>query len=212
MNGTDKVPVGVVDDHDLLVAGVRALLSTKHSPARFVVGARTVDGLLAAQREISVVVLDVRLDDGSRAEDNIRRLAAHGLTVLLHADAEHREAIPVFSRTPAKGIVWKNEPARVLLQAISTVAEGNSWQSANHAVRPVDLTHRELEVLRLYATGLKYSETAAALDPPVSVESVKTYLSRIRKRYDEAGRPASTRMELRRRALEDGLLPPELTG
>jgi hypothetical protein len=57
---------------------------------------------------------------------------------------------------------------------------------------------------------MKYAETAAALDPPVSVESVKTYLQRVRRRYDEAGRPASTRMELRRRALEDGLLPPEL--
>jgi hypothetical protein len=56
---------------------------------------------------------------------------------------------------------------------------------------------------------MKYAETAAALDPPVSVESVKTYLSRIRKRYADAGRPASTRIELRQRALEDGLLPPE---
>jgi hypothetical protein len=43
----------------------------------------------------------------------------------------------------------------------------------------------------------------------VSVESVKTYLSRIRKRYGDANRPASTRIELRTRALEDGLLPPE---
>jgi DNA-binding NarL/FixJ family response regulator len=74
----------------------------------------------------------------------------------------------------------------------------------------VQLTHRETEVLRLYAAGLKYAETAAALEPPVSVESVKTYLQRVRRRYVEAGRPASTRIELRQRALEDGLLPPEL--
>jgi DNA-binding CsgD family transcriptional regulator len=45
--------------------------------------------------------------------------------------------------------------------------------------------------------------------PPISVESVKTYLSRIRKRYEAAGRPASTRLELRQRALEDGILAPE---
>jgi hypothetical protein len=44
----------------------------------------------------------------------------------------------------------------------------------------------------------------------VSVESVKTYLTRVRRRYAEAGRPASTRMELRQRAIEDGLLPPDL--
>ena len=120
-----------------------------------------------------------------------------------------REALPVLARTPARGLVWKNDPARTLMQAIVTVARGGLWSSPS-SPKTVDLTHRETEVLRLYASGLKYAETAAALQPPVSVESVKTYLSRIRRRYDEAGRPASTRIELRQRALEDGLLPPEL--
>lgn len=204
-----KVRVGVVDDHDLLVAGIRALLSARNSPARFVAGAHTVDGLLDTGVDCDVVVLDVRLDDGSTAEDNIRRLTAEGNSVLLHADSRHREAGPTLVRSGASGLVWKNDPARTLLSAIVMVADGGSWVSDDDG-STVDLTHRETEVLRLYATGMKYAETAASLDPPVSVESVKTYLQRIRRRYDEAGRPASTRMELRRRALEDGLLPPEL--
>jgi DNA-binding NarL/FixJ family response regulator len=203
-----KVRVGVVDDHDLLLAGVRALLSARNSPARFVAGANTVSGLLASGKEFDVVVLDVRLDDGSTAEDNIRRLTAAGMPVLLHADYRHREASPTMVRSGARGLVWKNDPARTLLDAIVAVASGGTWTSGEIG-RGVDLTHRETEVLRLYATGLTYAETAAALDPPVSIESVKTYLQRIRRRYDEAGRPASTRMELRQRALEDGLIPPE---
>ena len=205
-----KVLVGVVDDHDLLVAGVRALLSSRNSPARFVTGAHTVDGLLECDEELDVVILDVRLDDGSTTEDNIRRLTTEGHNVLLHADMRHREATPMLNRSGAMGLVWKNEPARTLLNAIVAVAEGEHWISDTDSTM-VDLTHRETEVLRLYACGLKYSETAAALDPPVSIESVKTYLQRIRRRYDEAGRTASTRMELRQRALEDGLLPPEGT-
>jgi DNA-binding CsgD family transcriptional regulator len=64
-------------------------------------------------------------------------------------------------------------------------------------------------VLVCYAQGRTYAETAQNLIPTISVESVKTYLSRIRKRYEAAGRPASTRLELRQRALEDGILPPE---
>jgi DNA-binding NarL/FixJ family response regulator len=204
----DRIKVGVVDDHDLLVAGVRALLSTPNSPARFVAGSDTVAGLLRTNREFDVVVLDVRLHDGSTPEDNIRVLDQHGCAVLLHADKSHREAAPILSRSAAKGLVWKNEPALQLLRAIVAVARGERWVPPNSA-HAVDLTHRETEVLKLYATGMKYAETAAALDPPVSVESVKTYLSRIRKRYADAGRPASTRIELRQRALEDGLLPPE---
>jgi DNA-binding NarL/FixJ family response regulator len=204
----DRIKVGVVDDHDLMVAGVRALLSTHNSPARFVAGADSVTGLLRTPRDFDVVVLDVRLHDGSHAEENVRLLETRGVPVLLHADKGHREAAPVLLRSGAHGLVWKNDPAIHLLRAIVAVARGERWlpPEGHH---PVGLTQREQEVLCLYVTGMKYAETAASLDPPVSVESVKTYLSRIRKRYADAGRPASTRMELRQRALEDGLLPPE---
>ena len=208
MDTGDRIKVGVVDDHDLLVAGVRALLSTQNSPARFVAGAATVQGLLRTRHDFDVVLLDVRLHDRSDSEENIRVLDKNGFAVLLYADRSHREAAPILARSAARGLVWKNDPALQLLRAIVAVSKGEQWIPPN-CTRPVDLTHRETEVLRLYATGMKYAETAAALDPPVSVESVKTYLSRIRKRYADAGRPASTRMELRQRALEVGLLPPE---
>lgn len=210
MDASRKIAVGVVDDHDLLVAGVRALLGTPHSPARFVAGASTVRGLLQARHPLDVVVLDVRLHDGSRPEENVRSLTDQGHIVLLHADCSHREAIPVLHRSPALGLVWKSDPAVELVRGIVAVAKGDRWAPVE-AAQHVDLTHRETEVLRLYVTGLTYADTAAKLDPPISVESVKTYLTRIRRRYTAAGRPASTRLELRRRALEDGLVPPEET-
>lgn len=208
MDTGDKIKVGVVDDHDLMVAGVRALLSMPRSPAHFVAGACSVPGLLRTRQAFDVVVLDVRLGDGTSPEENVTTLVGQGFPVLLHADHAHREASPILHRSAASGLVWKNESPLELLRAIVSVSKGERWVPADSA-RATNLTHRETEVLRLYARGLKYAETAAALDPPVSVESVKTYLSRIRKRYQEAGRPASTRIELRRRALEDGLLPPE---
>lgn len=208
MEGADRIRVGVLDDHDLMVVGVRALLSSRNSPADFVVGAGTVKALLQPQHPLDVVVLDVRLSDGSDPEENIRTLTGHGHKVLLHADPSHREAMPIYWRSAARGVVWKTEPALTLLQAIVAVAQGGSWGPQPDENR-VDLTHRETEVLRLYVSGMTYADTAAALDPPVSVESVKTYLTRVRRRYLVAGRPASTRMQLRQRALEDGLLPPE---
>lgn len=195
MDTGEKIKVGVVDDHDLMVAGVRALLSTQNSPAQFVAGSDSVLGLLRMQRELDVVVLDVRLHDGSHPEENIRLLESRGVAVLLHADRTHREAGPILARSGAHGLVWKNEPAVHLLRAIVAVSQGEHWMPVG-GPHTVNLTHRETEVLRLYATGLKYAEVASSLEPPVSVESVKTYLSRIRKRYADADRPASTRMEL----------------
>ena len=210
--GPGRVKVGFIDDHDLILAGARALMSAHNSPADFVVGAKTVTGLIDSRHELDVVVLDVRLSDGSVTEENVDRLVAHGWRVLLHADLRHREAGPTLQRSAASGLVWKNHGVLNLLEAIVTVAHGQTWstwipeQSANREVR---LTARELQVLRSYACGRTYAQTAATLDPPIGVESVKTYLARIRKRYDDAGRPAATRIELRQRALEDGIIPPE---
>ncbi|MGZ4494822.1 MAG: hypothetical protein ACXVWU_08990 [Nocardioides sp.] len=207
-----RVKVGVVDDHDLVLAGTRALMSAHNSHAEFVLGAKSVDNLLGHAHELDVVVLDVRLSDGSVAEDNVRRLQAHGWRVLLHADIRHREAGPTLQRSGAAGLVWKNHPVLTLLEAIVTVARGQAWSSWVPEQSKGDtprLTQRELQVLRSYACGHTYAETAAKLDPPIGVESVKTYLARIRKRYDDAGRPAATRIELRQRALEDGIIAPE---
>ncbi len=210
--GGGRVRVGVVDDHDLLLAGVRALMSAHNSPAEFVAGTKSVDALLDGGHELDVVLLDVRLSDGSRADENVRRLCEAGWAVLLHADLRHREVGPTLHRTPAAGVVWKNRGALTLLEAVVTVARGQDWSDRflnGLTVNGAQLTERETEVLRAYANGRTYAETAAALEPPIGVESVKTYLTRIRKRYDAAGRPATTRLELRQRALEDGIIAPE---
>jgi two-component system nitrate/nitrite response regulator NarL len=37
--------------------------------------------------------------------------------------------------------------------------------------------------------------------------TAKSYVDRVREKYDEAGRPARSKMELRDRAVEDGILP-----
>lgn len=207
-----RVRVGVVDDHDLLLAGARALMNVHNSPAEFVAGTKTVDALVHGGHHLDVVLLDVRLSDGSRPEDNVRRLVDAGWSVLLHADLRHREAGPTLHRTAASGVVWKNRSVLTLLEALVTVARGECWSDRfldGLAVNGARLTERETEVLRAYASGRTYAETAAALEPPIGVESVKTYLTRIRKRYEAAGRPATTRLELRQRALEDGILAPE---
>lgn len=66
-------------------------------------------------------------------------------------------------------------------------------------------TTREAEVLGLYLSGLAAKQVAHRLG--LKESTVKEYLRRVRARYAAAGRPASTRMELYFRAVEDGLLP-----
>jgi DNA-binding NarL/FixJ family response regulator len=211
-HGGGRVRVGVVDDHDLLLAGARALMSAQNSPAVFVAGSKTVEGLLGRGHELDVVLLDIRLSDGSVPEENVERLYSAGWRVLLHADLRHREAGPMLHRTPASGVVWKNRGVLTLLDAVVTVARGHTWSDRfldGLAGSGPRLTDRETQVLRAYVSGHTYAQTAASLEPPIGVESVKTYLARIRKRYEAVGRPATSRIELRQRALEDGIIAPE---
>ena len=66
------------------------------------------------------------------------------------------------------------------------------------------LSAAEERALRLYAKGFSTHEVADRMD--IGYETAKTYLRRVREKYARAGRPASRKSELIRRAAEDGLL------
>lgn len=69
---------------------------------------------------------------------------------------------------------------------------------------PVRLSPSEARALVLYSQGLAMGEIANAMN--VQFETAKTFIRRVREKYARAGRPASQRAELVRRAAEDGYL------
>ncbi len=69
----------------------------------------------------------------------------------------------------------------------------------------VGLSPRQLEVLELYASGEKLDRVARLTG--LAPQTVNDYLQRIRQKYAEAGRPAPTKTDLYKRAVEDGWLP-----
>jgi len=66
------------------------------------------------------------------------------------------------------------------------------------------LSASEREALVLYVQGNSTREVADMLN--VQYEMAKTFLRRAREKYARAGRPASRRADLVRRATEDGYL------
>lgn len=111
------------------------------------------------------------------------------------------------------GVVLKSSPPATVIDAIRAAARGEQvvtmdWAAAidgDPALPEVGLSPRQLEVLALYANGEKASTVARQTG--LSEQTVVDYLGRIRKRYAEAGRPATTKTDLYKRALEDGWLP-----
>jgi two-component system response regulator DevR len=67
------------------------------------------------------------------------------------------------------------------------------------------LSPREREVLSLYAAGAKAPLVASHTG--LSELTVVDYIRRVRSKYEKVGRPANTKIDLYKRALEDGILP-----
>lgn len=208
--------IGLVEDHESVAVGLRAILSGE-ADLDLVAVAATVDDLLAGGPEFDLVVLDLRLGDGSSPRSNVEKLHAAGTQVLVYTGAENPFLVRSAARAGVLGVVRKSEPAAAIVSAIRRAAAGGQvvttdWAAAidgDPQLPDVGLSPRQREVLALYASGEKAARVARLAG--LSEQTVNDYLVRIRNKYAEAGRPAPTKTDLYKRAVEDGWLPmPEL--
>ena len=208
--------VAAVDDHPALLAGLRVELAG-HG-VHLVATAPTVPELLRTlgggdAAPPGVVLLDLRLGDGSRPAENVGALLGAGARVLVYTEGrQHAEASEAL-QSGAQGVLLKDRPVSVLVEALRAVAEGETLPSAETAAAlqgdadlAGHLSPQERRVLELYAGGMPARSVALRLG--VTLETAKSYLKRIRAKYAALDRPAYTRMELYRRAVEDGVLRP----
>lgn len=204
--------IGVVEDHESMVLGVRAMLAG-HPGLTLAAAADSVSGLLARHVELDLVLLDLRLADGSSPTANIDALHAAGLPVLVFTGAENPYLVRQAAKADVLGIVRKSAPVEVVLAAIAAAADRTpvittEWAAAvdgDPDLDAVDLSPRQQEVLSLYASGEPADRVAQFTG--LSKETVNDYVGRIRVKYAAAGRPAATKVDLYRRAVEDGILP-----
>lgn len=212
--------VALIDDHESVRLGLEAAIA-RESSMEVAFSGSTVTEYLAwrdahGEAPADVVVLDLTLGDGTTVSENVQRLVADGSSVIIHSVADRPAAVREALSAGAAGIVSKASPIHEVLGAIRTVAGGEllnnvEWASAVEADRAfadAQLSTREREVLRLYAAGLPLKAVAERLG--VAYSTAKENITRVRVKYVEVGRPAPTKIDLLRRALEDGILqPPE---
>ena len=209
------IKVAAVDDHPIVLGGIAAWLETERGDIRVIATATTVDGVLAGPgRHADVVLLDLDLGDGATAERNVAAILEAGPAVLILAASDRPLSVRMAVRAGAFGYVLKSEEADAVRAAIRAVAAGEGWVSARLAYifatddapdRPA-LSPQETRALQLYATGMPLKSVARRM--MIGEETVKQYLGRVREKYARAGRTAATKLELYRRAVEDGHLPP----
>jgi DNA-binding NarL/FixJ family response regulator len=192
------VRVLLVDDDDLMRAGLRAVLAS--DPTIEVVG-EVGDGRGAAARARAlrpdVVLMDVRMPDLDGISATREVLAASpDVKVIIVTTFEQDDYVFGALAAGASGFLLKRTRPEELIGAIHTVAAGDALLSPSVTRTVIDrmarrhvpevgagdrrleqLTPREREVLELIARGLSNGEIARAL--VVEGSTVKTHVKRI---------------------------------
>jgi DNA-binding NarL/FixJ family response regulator len=191
------VRVLLVDDDDLMRAGLRAVLS---SDSRVEVVGEAGSGRVAVERvrtlRPDLVLMDVRMPDldGIAATREVTS-ASPEVKVVILTTFEQDDYIFGALNAGASGFLLKRSGPEELLAAIQTVAAGDSLLSPSVTRTVIDrmarqptpeigpsrlldeLTPREHEVLVLLARGFSNSEIAAEL--VIEESTVKTHVKRI---------------------------------
>jgi DNA-binding NarL/FixJ family response regulator len=212
ISGADGGPVvvSIVDDHPDLCYGVLNRLPQTNSSFAAGVMAATVPEFLVvdaeAARRTDVVLLDLTLKDGSSPAHNVARLKDAGYPVVIYTGEERPERLQGTLGIGADALIRKDEADR-LEEALTAVINGDhGWVSplmasvVLAAPRP-RLSPTQVEVLRLYATGVTAQQIASLLQ--CSVETVKTHLKAVKTRYEAHGDQVFTKTDLLRVALRD---------
>ncbi|HEX6151077.1 MAG TPA: response regulator transcription factor [Nocardioides sp.] len=196
-DGSEPVRVLVVDDQELFRRGLTMLLASEDGID--VVG-EAGDGIegttLAESVAPDVVLLDVRMPRRSGIEAclAIKESVPSAKIIMLTVSDEEADLYEAV-KSGASGYLLKDSSIEEVAQAVRVVSEGQSLISPSMAVKLIDefkqisrpekgavggglrLTDRELEVLRLVATGMNNREIAKQL--VISENTVKNHVRNI---------------------------------
>jgi DNA-binding NarL/FixJ family response regulator len=215
----DLIRVLLADDHAVVRAGLKAVLGTVRDievvgEARN--GKEAVD--LAARLTPDVIVMDLSMDemDGAEATRVIiaRDPKARVLILTMHSE---EEALVRLLEAGAAGYLVKNAADRDLVDAVRTVARGESYLRAaaaralakeikrreSHAAEKEQfekLSERERAILKLIAAGYSAPEIGGQLS--ISAKTVDTYKQRIQEKIGLSHRPDYVKFAMRLGLLE----------
>ncbi len=216
----DRVRIVLVDDQELVRAGLAFIISTEPGLEVVNEAGNGESGVVATLDHLpDVVLMDVRMPvmDGIAATARLRELDGPPVLVLTTFDDD--DVLWGAIEAGAAGFILKDSPADDIIRAIRSVAGGGSWLDTRVTPRLLEvlrsdarprqqdngeldrLSERELEVLVLVSRGATNSEIADRLY--VSERTVKGHVGSIFSKLGARDRAAAIVL-----AYEAGLVRP----
>ena len=209
----DRIRLAIVDDHRMLLGALTEWIRQAASDINMVAAVASYPELLThPEFPVDVVLLDLDLKDNIPVSVKISGLKSTGVKVVLMSTYSEPNVVREAIAAGALGYLVKSEDAGMIVEAIRAAAGGDSFisaeldlaLSAGEVGGSPKLSAQERRVMALYGGGEPVKAVAFQLS--ISEETAKSYLKRIREKYRVAGFDVGTKVALRKRAIEDGIL------
>jgi two-component system, NarL family, uhpT operon response regulator UhpA len=210
----EPIRLALVDDHRMLLGALTEWIRGAADDISMVAAVTTWPELLThAEFPVDVVLLDLDLKDNLPVSVKLKALKTAGVATVLMSTYSEPAVVREAIAAGALGYLVKSEEADMIVEAIRAASVGDSFISTELdlalAADDLDssprLSAQERRVMALYGGGEPVKQVAKALD--ISEETAKSYLKRIREKYRLVGVDVGTKVALRKRAIQDGLLP-----
>ena len=198
----EKLKVLIIDDHPLMRRGIKQLVELEENFEVVAdVGSGTEGISIAILESPDLIILDLNMK-GLSGLDTLKGLRAEGVDtrILILTVSDAKNDIFTLIDAGADGYLLKDTEPDVLLEQIKRIAQGevilsdsikNLLLERKHTVDPMDsLTDREMDVLRLIATGLSNKQIAGQLF--ISEETVKVHIRNLLRKLNVHSRVAAT--------------------
>ncbi|MBV9762042.1 MAG: response regulator transcription factor [Acidobacteriaceae bacterium] len=201
---SQSIRIMVADDHNIVRAGLVALLRTVPDfevVAEAADGKEAIEGFRRHHPDITLMDLRMPLISGVEAVTEIRRTSP-GARIIVLTTFDGDEDIYRAIQAGAKAYLLKGMFGEELIEAILAVHAGKSRIPAPIAERLADrmagpgLTGRELEVLRSIVAGRSNKEIGKALS--ISEATVKTHINNILSKLGVSDRTQAATTALQR--------------
>lgn len=210
MYDKNKIKLAIVDDHPMILEGLKSLLEkdTKFHVFSFTKGATVIDFI--QENKIDVILLDIVLSDGNGLDfcKIIKQKAPQSIVIALSNQAE-RSIIFRFLENGGNGYILKNADSQEIIEGIEKALNGDLALSKEVQVIMLRtsvtdfelprLTKREKQILQAIAKGNTSAEIAEQLF--ISVITVETHRRNLLQKFK-----AKNMMELVKIATENQLI------
>ena len=211
-NAEGSIRLALVDDHRMLLGALTEWIRGAADDINMVAAVTTWPELLThPEFPVDVVLLDLDLKDNIPVSLKISTLKTTGVKTVLMSTYSEPALVREALAAGALGYLVKSEEASMIVEAIRAAAQGESYISAELDVAlngtedgTPRLSAQERRVMALYGSGEPVKAVAYQLG--ISEETAKSYLKRIREKYRLAGHDVGTKVALRKRAIQDGIL------